>query len=68
MIPGDIDLTEKLDFRRVVKREIPQLPAKWNNENTLNVKNNSFCIDSSSYISIPNNGSNYNITVSYNNK
>ena len=30
MIPGDIDLTEKLDFRKTVKKEIPQLPDIWN--------------------------------------
>lgn len=33
MIPGDIDLTENLDFRKVVKREIPQLPSVWNGNN-----------------------------------
>ena len=30
MIPGDIDLTKNLDFRRRVKKEIPQLPSEWN--------------------------------------
>ena len=29
MIPGNIDLTENLDFRKVVKKEIPQLPDSW---------------------------------------
>ena len=29
MIPGNIDLTENLDFRKVVQKEIPQLPANW---------------------------------------
>lgn len=29
MIPGNIDLTENLDFRKVVKKELPQLPASW---------------------------------------
>lgn len=27
MIPGDIDLTENLDFRKVIKKEIPKFPA-----------------------------------------
>lgn len=38
MIPGDIDLTEKLDFRKAVKKELPQLPSTWNksNINTIN--------------------------------
>lgn len=29
MIPGDIDLTENLDFRKTVRKEIPQLPDIW---------------------------------------
>lgn len=29
MIPGNIDLTENLDFRKVVQKEIPQLPDNW---------------------------------------
>ena len=33
MIPGDIDLTENLDFRKVVKKEVPQLPDAWNKKN-----------------------------------
>lgn len=32
MISGDIDLTENLDFRKVVRKEIPQLPEKWSEE------------------------------------
>lgn len=38
MIPGNIDLTENLDFRRVVQKEIPQLPDSWkgNSINKLN--------------------------------
>ena len=42
MIPGDIDLTEKLDFRKVVRKEIPQLPAEWNGKDRLSTKNNTF--------------------------
>ena len=37
MIPGNIDLTEKLDFRNVVKKELPQLPALWH-ENKINTE------------------------------
>ena len=42
MIPGDIDLTENLDFRNVKKRNTPQLPAAWagNKNCKLNVSNN----------------------------
>lgn len=42
MIPGDIDLTENLDFRNVKKRNTPQLPASWgcNNNSKINVSNN----------------------------
>ena len=29
MIPGDIDLTQNLDFRNSRKKEIPQLPELW---------------------------------------
>ena len=36
MITGDIDLTEKLDFRKTVKREIPKLPAVWDVKNKIN--------------------------------
>lgn len=31
MIPGDIDLTKNLDFRRTRRKEIPQFPASWKN-------------------------------------
>lgn len=31
MIPGDIDLTKNLDFRRTRRKEIPQFPAGWKN-------------------------------------
>lgn len=42
MIPGDIDLTENLDFRNVKKRNTPQLPSSWrsNNNDKINVSNN----------------------------
>ena len=39
MIPGNIDLTENLDFRNVRKREIPQLPASWKEKDRINVDN-----------------------------
>lgn len=45
MIPGDIDLTKNLDFRRKVKKEIPQLPSEWNGNNK---KKSSITINSSS--------------------
>ncbi len=46
MIPGDIDLTENLDFRKVVKKEAPQLPEIWNKNNQNKV---SASIDNISY-------------------
>lgn len=30
MIPGDIDLTQNLDFRKTKRKEIKQLPDSWN--------------------------------------
>lgn len=36
MIPGDIDLTENLDFRKSRKKEIPKLPWNKNNISTIN--------------------------------
>lgn len=36
MIPGNIDLTENLDFRKVIKKEIPKLPVQWDEKNHLN--------------------------------
>ena len=41
MIPGDIDLTQNLDFRNVKKRETPQLPAFFNGRNKINISNES---------------------------
>ena len=37
MIPGDIDLTQKLDFRNVKKKELPQLPASWKSKDKINI-------------------------------
>ena len=54
MIPGDIDLTENLDFRNVKKRETPQLPASWKSKDKLNISSG----DLSTYIS---SNSTYNI-------
>ena len=50
MIPGDIDLTEKLDFRKTVKKQLPQLPQSWG-KNRLNVDNSdiSFSIANNDY-------------------
>lgn len=48
MIPGDIDLTEKLDFRNIVKRKVPQLPSTWKKKEILSSDCGS--ISSSSYI------------------
>lgn len=39
MIPGDIDLTENLDFRNVKRRELPQLPASWKGKDRINTIN-----------------------------
>lgn len=40
-LPGDIDLTENLDFRKVVKRKLPQLPDSWKGDkNKLIVSDN----------------------------
>lgn len=61
MIPGDIDLTENLDFRKVKKKEIPQLPASWNGKDKLNTLN----IDNS-YITSLSTSSNYTFTYRYN--
>lgn len=33
MIPGDIDLTENLDFRKTRRKELPALPEKWGKNN-----------------------------------
>ena len=47
MIPGDIDLTEHLDFRNVTRKQLPQLPGTWNGGDSLNTKQNTFNIISS---------------------
>ena len=39
MIPGDIDLTQDLDFRNVKRRETPQLPASWKGKDRINISN-----------------------------
>ena len=57
MVPGDIDLTENLDFRNVKRREIPQLPASWKGKNRLNISNDNL----NTYISSSN-----TITWTYN--
>lgn len=38
MIPGDIDLTENLDFRRTKRKEIKQLPDSWHGDIHINSK------------------------------
>lgn len=60
MIPGDIDLTENLDFRKRVKKELPQLPSVWNkNEVKINNKYN-FNV---TYTSSSNSTTTYNIST-----
>lgn len=41
MLPGDIDLTQNLDFRKTRKREIPKLPALWKKTPKAKINNNS---------------------------
>lgn len=60
MIPGNIDLTENLDFRRVVKKEVPQLPAEWKGNKANFISNNELSIN------INNITTNSNITLSTN--
>ena len=40
MLPGDIDLTQNLDFRKQVKKELPQFPATWNGDGKISNKLN----------------------------
>ena len=40
MLPGDIDLTEKLDFRKTVRKQLPALPNNWGGKNQIKVSNN----------------------------
>lgn len=58
MIPGDIDLTEKLDFRKTVRKELPQLPDTWKGNKLNNI---------SSMITTLDSNSNYSFSVSSNN-
>lgn len=60
MIPGDIDLTEKLDFRKVVKKEIPKLPEKWD-KNNLNISLDSSISVETNYINIGNSTYTYSL-------
>lgn len=57
MIPGNIDLTENLDFRNVRKRNIPQLPSSWKGK----PKINNFSANSDNIITTSSN----NITWTY---
>lgn len=60
MIPGDIDLTENLDFRKAVKKEVPQLPSAWkNNGSKINIS------DGDTYITTITTSDITNITTSY---
>lgn len=59
MIPGDIDLTENLDFRNIKKRELPQLPASWKGKDRINISTGNL----STYIST--NDITYNIQTPY---
>ena len=40
MLPGDIDLTQNLDFRKQVKKELSQFPATWNGDGKISNKLN----------------------------
>lgn len=46
MIAGDIDLTENLDFRKTVRRELPAIPASWNGGNRINKSKTHFTLSS----------------------
>ena len=35
MLPGDIDLTENIDFRKTRRKEISQLPNSWRGKNQM---------------------------------
>ena len=58
MLPGDIDLTENLDFRNIRRKQIPKFPTLWKKEKEQNKKSTSY---SNSY------STNINITTSYSN-
>lgn len=60
MIPGDIDLTEKLDFRKTVRKELPQLPDTWKGN-----KSNNISVDSSMITEL-NSSSDYSFSISSN--
>ena len=47
MIPGDIDLTENLDFRKSRKKEIPKLPWNKNNISAINESDITITLDNS---------------------
>lgn len=38
MLPGDIDLTQNLDFRKQLKKELPSFPDAWNADDRINRK------------------------------
>ena len=50
MIPGDIDLTENLDFRKSRKKEIPKLPWDKNNISTINESDITITLDNSANV------------------
>lgn len=50
MIPGDIDLTENLDFRKTVKKELPKIPSNWSGHNNINVCKCNFSITTNTYL------------------
>lgn len=41
-VPGDIDLTQNLDFRKTVRKELPQLPDSWKGNSNKLVCDNTF--------------------------
>ena len=50
MIPGDIDLTENLDFRKSRKKEIPKFPWNKNNISTINESDITIAFDNNTNV------------------
>lgn len=57
MIPGNIDLTENLDFRKVVQQQIPQLPAVWDKKQLSTFNTGNFSLSSTT-----SSGTTFNVT------
>lgn len=65
MIPGNIDLTENLDFRRVVQKEIPQLPDNWKKNEIITDTKNITSITNTSTVSYNSSNSTYSVRNYY---